>query len=260
MNLISICGPYDALKNHLKTEENSNDDNSKKEREISSMISTLRQGGRVDIKTKFLNFTKISSESAGSNLQTVVSNKLNRRQPIKGQMKFRMNGIEIELGKGKSFFLNLGEISGCVIDGGTNLFALCLYDYEDEYQDDLLVMFAKTTVLSRVAMKLTRHLLTTRDEKLQEVTSPRRNNLPNIDRKWRRIVRELKPKENWFVGQLADCADQFYRKPAEINRDSIMAFDEITVDERQGLGLDLIGIPAIIKCARQRYELKKLFF
>ena len=88
MNFVRICGQHDALKKHLKTESRS-EDKSNEEREISSMISTLRQGGRVDIKTKFLNFTKISSESAGSNLQTVVSNKLNRRQPIQGQMKFR---------------------------------------------------------------------------------------------------------------------------------------------------------------------------
>ena len=262
MNIRRIFGSQDALRKYLKT-ENDPVDGTNEEKEVSAMVATLRQGGRVDIKTKFLRFAKINSKSAGNNLQSVVYNSFHQKRAKKGQLKFRTNGVEIELKDGQIFFLNLGEISGCVIDEGTNLFALCLNDYEDEYHDDLLVMFAKTTSLARVATRLTRHLLTTRDEKLQEVTSPTdgRKNLPNVNRRWRQRVKELKPKPDWFVGRLADCPDQFCRQPVESEKhegkESIMAFDDITVDERQGLNMDLIGIPAIIKCARQRDSLKK---
>ena len=113
-----------------------------------------------------------------------------------------MDGIEIKLMEGKRFILKLGEISGCIMNEGTNLFALCLNDYKDEYHDDLLIMFVKTTTLSRIAAHLTRHLLTTRDDKLEDITSPTdaRNNFPNINKKWKQKIKELKPNPNWFVG------------------------------------------------------------
>ena len=170
-------------------------------------------------------------------MKIIVCNKLPRKHVKKGSIKFRMNAIEIELMEGNSFFFNLGEISGCVMNEGTNLFALCLNDYEDKYHDDLLIMFVKTTTLSRITAHLTGHLLTTRDDKLEDITSPTdaRNNLPNINKKWRQKIKELKPNTNWFVGQLADCPDQFCRMPDKIKKYCIMAFDDTTVDARQGL-------------------------
>ena len=57
MNFTTICGPYDALKQHLKT-ESSSEDKSNQEKEIRSMIWTLRRKSRYQNEVSELHQNK----------------------------------------------------------------------------------------------------------------------------------------------------------------------------------------------------------